>query len=195
QRSNIVNHALTGPRWAANGYTGTPQLRTASGAPITATAGQGNGTWTYAPMPGSPSTLVIKPAEGVTPAQAVEHMFTNPNQYAFDCAAGVRVLNLRAELDTLRQMHGNEEGTRRFNERHAPTPQNPTGLFVYTHWDSADVRSVPAQNGQPASTTFGFDGGLWQAGANGVDPRNGAAVQAGNWCYFRFGSPESWTPT
>jgi hypothetical protein len=67
--------------------------------------------------------LVLKP--NVDPSAAVEDMRQHPERYQFDCATGVRVVNLIGTKDTI--------GSADFNETYR-------GLEVYGHFDTGDGR-------------------------------------------------------
>ncbi|GMU52366.1 MAG: hypothetical protein AMXMBFR33_15120 [Candidatus Xenobia bacterium] len=67
------------------------------------------------------SVLELKP--GADPTRAVQDLFVNRQNYAFDCATAVRAVGLKAELDTV--------GADTFSQSHSD-------LFLFGHYDSVD---------------------------------------------------------
>src|SRR5205823_9917876 len=108
QRSNLVNLALDQQNhWRFN-CNATVTMYGSNGQPLPVQTGQGNGTWTYQRAEGPPPFHYIQVAQGQQPAAALEDLFQNRDKYGIDCATGVTVLNLRAQLETLRQQMGSD---------------------------------------------------------------------------------------
>jgi hypothetical protein len=194
QRTNIVNNALNGTHWRSNGYSDQPQIVGSNGQVVPWQSGQGNGVWQYATVPGT-NRLGIVPAAGVTPAQAVDDLLAHQGSYRFDCGGGARALNMISELQTLRQMHGTEQGNAIFNQRYANVQTqgggSAPGCLLYVLTDSSDRVYTPGANGQPGSYSYSNDGGAWCASPQGTNPMQGAPTIAGNRDWFRYGTPDA----
>lgn len=119
-RSNVVKAAgLAGQGWDFK-ESPSPSIVDNQGRQV-----QGNEFWEIRDSVNADgsSRQVMGLRQGANAEAAVNDLFANKKNYQFDCAAAVRVLGLKAELDTV---GGND-----FNRAHQ-------GLELYGHHDSYD---------------------------------------------------------
>ena len=108
----------------------------------------------------------------VNPSDAIEHMFANKDQYLLDCATPMRLLNLKAQLDTV--------GADDFNRAHQ-------GLSLHSHFDSHDSNGDNLDSGFNVSVNFAqngnSDGAIAGVEYTRFDSANDKLVP-GEWRYF-----------
>jgi len=108
----------------------------------------------------------------VKPSDAIQDMFNNKDEYILDCATPMRLLNLKAQLDTV--------GADDFNRSHQ-------GLSLHSHFDSHDTNGDNLDSGFEVSVDFASAGNADGAIANveytRFDPANDKLVP-GEWRYF-----------
>lgn len=160
-RENVVQAAgLAGDGWAFQASP-TPQLLDGWGQ-----ATDQNDYWRMGvrSIEGQPqSVLQLQP--GVDAASAVDDLFQNRQNYAFDCSTAVRVVGLKAELDTL--------GAESFNGSHAD-------LALFGHYDDVDGRMDSGAWNVSAGPTVDYGAGT-ELGA--FDPSTDQ-LRAGDIRYF-----------
>jgi hypothetical protein len=165
QRSNVVATALRSqpPPWQFTGNT-TPVLKDDRGRPV-----QSNEFWEFKEMNGTdvngrPAKVkYLQIREGVDPARAVDDLYKNPKRYEFDCATAVRVVNLKATLDTV--------GADDFNASH-------NQLMLYGRWDQRDGGALDGgwttqRFAQERNGEFGK-----------FDPASGDRLVPGDWRWY-----------
>ncbi|MFA7479220.1 MAG: hypothetical protein WC314_01865 [Vulcanimicrobiota bacterium] len=108
----------------------------------------------------------------VNPADAVNHMFTNKDEYLLDCATPIRLLNLKAQLDTV--------GADDFNRSHQ-------GLSLHSHFEAHDTNGDNLDSGFQVSfqtaTENNADGSIPHVEYSRFNPSNDTLVP-GEWRYF-----------
>ena len=104
---------------------------------VPTTGGKPNPYWRFVAVQGQTATgepdmtAIMQVRPGVDPAKAVQDLYKNPHRYAFDCAAGLRVLDLKSTLDTI--------GPDDFNRFHIG-PQSVRDLGLHGGYDTTDGR-------------------------------------------------------
>jgi len=162
----INNNSLTRPE---------PRVyRDANGAERNETVLQRNQHWEVIERVGADGKKFqfMKMRPEVKPSDAVNDIFNNRNNYAFDCATPMRLINLKATLDTV--------GANDFDASHR-------GLALNGSFDSHD------RNGDSVDAGFHYRGETAQAGNRDgaipgreysrFDPANDR-LQPGEWRYF-----------
>ena len=108
----------------------------------------------------------------VNPSDAVQHMFDNKDDYILDCATPMRLLNLKAQLDTV--------GADDFDRSHR-------GLSLHSHFDSHDTNGDTLDSGFNVSVqtaaSGNSDGAIAGVEYTRFDPANDKLVP-GDWRYF-----------
>ncbi|MEW6282084.1 MAG: hypothetical protein AB1758_25995, partial [Candidatus Eremiobacterota bacterium] len=108
------------------------------------TVSQQNGYWEVVQQfdkNGKPLTEpYMRMRDGVEPADAVNDLFAHPGSYEFDCATPMRILNLKAQLDTV--------GPQDFNQLY-----QSAGIALRGQYDSYDVNGNQTDAGYQTSGT------------------------------------------
>ncbi len=149
QRANIVKNALSNPKWEFT-PDATPKLK----GP--------NDFWELKDVPGKDFQMMsLKP--GANPAAAVEDLRKHPERYEFDCAGGVRALNLLSTLDTI----GKDDFNHSFQS-----------LNFYGKFDSTDGKSDGGEWNYVSHADY--NNGEWGR----YDPQSGDQLVPGDWRWY-----------
>ena len=108
----------------------------------------------------------------VQASDAIEHMFANKDDYLLDCATPMRILNLKAQLDTV--------GADDFNRANQ-------GLSLHSHFDSHDTNGDTLDSGFQVSFQLAqannADGSIPDVEYTRHDPASTPLIP-GEWRYF-----------
>ena len=108
----------------------------------------------------------------INPSDAINHMFENKDDYLLDCATPMRILNLKAQLDTV--------GADDFDRSH-------NGLSLHSHFESHDTNGDSLDSGFQVSFQTAqennADGAIPHVEYTRFDPSTDKLVP-GEWRYF-----------